>query len=84
MQSQLKDILPGEFLLLHVLQLFSIAQTGQSLELIVCFAKHVEHRNGAFLVVFATTVSKSSAKIAVQLGIPVIGLFQLLDFSSDF
>ena len=67
MQGQLKDILPGEFLLLHVLQLFSITHTGQGSELIVYFAKLVEHRNGVFLVVFTTTVSESSAEMAVEL-----------------
>ena len=66
MQGQLKDILPREFLLLHVLQLFGITHAGQGLKLIVYFAKLVEQGNGIFLVVFTTTVGESPAEMAVE------------------
>ena len=84
LQRKLQHILPGEFLLLHVLQLFCIAETGQGSRFIVCLAKHLKQREGVLVVLFTTTVRESSAWIAVELGVPVLALLKLLDQPSDF
>ena len=54
LQRKLQHIPPGEFLLLHVLQLFCIAETGQGSELIVHLPKHLVQLEQAFMVVLST------------------------------
>ena len=67
-----QNVVPSNFLALHVVELVLVVQAGERLNFVMDFGEHDEEASGVLLVIWAT-FGKVATNIFVDTGIVVVG-----------